>query len=556
MNEKNKNVEVESENWKSDDARQERRERLSQLNDNEGNKKPIKEKGNLGRVIAIVVALAILIGFAVWFAMSMGLRQRYTTAFSVLYDENATVEETAASEESTEETATAATSSETTEATTKELKGKVIENISVAEANIYLGLMSQQFIQGGAFSQTGQDMLSQPSQFTPDGTLRDDMLTTIESQALNGTYFYWKAKQQGMELDEQDEKNLENIIEQYRSIASQSQVTLNHYLSIMFGPGVNESEFRSFFEKNQLGNKYYNSVVDAFTYDQATMDAKYEENPDQYNVVDYRSYLFDGKAATDTDADAAVEPDLEKAKADAEAFAAKITDEESFKKEVNTLNIKDTTAQPNETEETDTSLTTGARQATLSLPLSTFLFSPERQANDIEVIEDTNGYRVVMFINKYKPENIGTYDSRHILFMVEEDNEEKSDEKMKAKAEEILAEFEAGDKSEESFAALATEYSEDPGSALNGGLTENIAPGQFVPEYEEFCLDPARKPGDVGIVKTTYGYHIIYFKDSVEQWYASVLQDLRFADEQAFMTEVQQKISIRREDGAKLFGRK
>lgn len=84
-----------------------------------------------------------------------------------------------------------------------------------------------------------------------------------------------------------------------------------------------------------------------------------------------------------------------------------------------------------------------------------------------------------------------------------------------AKAEEILAEFEAGEKTEESFAALAEQYSEDEGSNTNGGLYENVLEGQMVAEFNDFCFAEGRKAGDTGIVygdNGAYaGYHVMYF---------------------------------------------
>ena len=84
----------------------------------------------------------------------------------------------------------------------------------------------------------------------------------------------------------------------------------------------------------------------------------------------------------------------------------------------------------------------------------------------------------------------------------------------KARAEEILAEFEAGEKTEESFAALAEQYSEDQGSNTNGGLYENIYQGQMVPEFNDFCFG-GHKPGDTAIVygeSSSYaGYHVVYY---------------------------------------------
>lgn len=40
------------------------------------------------------------------------------------------------------------------------------------------------------------------------------------------------------------------------------------------------------------------------------------------------------------------------------------------------------------------------------------------------------------------------------------------------KAQDILDEWKAGDATEDSFAALANEYSQDPGSNTTGGLNE------------------------------------------------------------------------------------
>ena len=85
-----------------------------------------------------------------------------------------------------------------------------------------------------------------------------------------------------------------------------------------------------------------------------------------------------------------------------------------------------------------------------------------------------------------------TVNVRHILVNAEADADgnytDEAKAAAKARAEEILAEFEAGDKTEDSFAALAEQYSEDPGSNTNGGLYENVAKGQMVQEFNDFCF--------------------------------------------------------------------
>ncbi|MBC7862356.1 MAG: peptidylprolyl isomerase [Bacteroidia bacterium] len=60
----------------------------------------------------------------------------------------------------------------------------------------------------------------------------------------------------------------------------------------------------------------------------------------------------------------------------------------------------------------------------------------------------------------------------------------------------------------ESFAVLATLYSEDPGSAQKGGLYENTCRGQFVPEFDAAAF--RLKPGEISeVIETAYGYHVI-----------------------------------------------
>ena len=122
----------------------------------------------------------------------------------------------------------------------------------------------------------------------------------------------------------------------------------------------------------------------------------------------------------------------------------------------------------------------------------------------------------------------GTYvNVRHILVMPEGGTTDESgkttysDEEWAAcekKAQAILDEWLAGDATEDSFAALAEEKSEDPGSNTNGGLYENVYQGQMVETFNDWCFDESRAAGDYGLVKTNYGYHIMYFVSSTPIW--------------------------------------
>lgn len=93
-------------------------------------------------------------------------------------------------------------------------------------------------------------------------------------------------------------------------------------------------------------------------------------------------------------------------------------------------------------------------------------------------------------------------------------------------AEEILNQWKAGTADEAYFAQLATEKTEDPGSQATGGLYTNVYEGQMVPEFNDWCFDDSRQTGDTGLVRTSYGYHVMYFVDGAETWYRATKQSI------------------------------
>lgn len=126
---------------------------------------------------------------------------------------------------------------------------------------------------------------------------------------------------------------------------------------------------------------------------------------------------------------------------------------------------------------------------------------------------------------------------RHILIQPTETNEDGSFtdaawDAAKEEADRIYAEWEDSDRSEDSFAALAQEYSVD-GSSVNGGLYENVYPGQMVTEFNDWCFDDARKVGDYGMVKTRFGYHIMFYSGVGEEIYWPTVVKEDYLNDQA-----------------------
>ena len=124
---------------------------------------------------------------------------------------------------------------------------------------------------------------------------------------------------------------------------------------------------------------------------------------------------------------------------------------------------------------------------------------------------------------------------RHILIMPEgatsdtirtEEFPEEAWAASEQRAKDVLEMWKTGEMTEDSFAALAREHSEDDGSKANGGLYEDVSEGQMVAEFNDWCFDAGRQPGDFDIVKTDFGYHIMYFCQSRPQWKDYAREDL------------------------------
>ena len=116
------------------------------------------------------------------------------------------------------------------------------------------------------------------------------------------------------------------------------------------------------------------------------------------------------------------------------------------------------------------------------------------------------------------------------------------------KAASILEEYNAGEKTEDAFAALAEQYSSDKasleeGGTTSGGLYEDVQKGQMVEPFENWVYDASRQVGDVGIIQTSYGWHIMYFvsKHDDPVWketiVSSIVDELLKTEEEAVTAE-------------------
>jgi peptidyl-prolyl cis-trans isomerase C len=137
--------------------------------------------------------------------------------------------------------------------------------------------------------------------------------------------------------------------------------------------------------------------------------------------------------------------------------------------------------------------------------------------------------------------------ARHVLLQLGPDASPEARDSVEAQIEDIRARAAAG----EDFTALASTYSQDPGSAQRGGDLGFFARGAMVAPFETAAF--ALQPGEVSpVVRTDFGYHVIKVEERREPSYAerrdafaqSLKTDIVLETEQAFVDSLMESREI------------
>lgn len=357
------------------------------------------------------------------------------------------------------------------------------------------------------------------------------------------------AKLNSIELTEKEKQFLANNIESARAgIKEQYDQTIEEYLKSVYGPKMTEELFRRITEEQYLMNKIDEIKTKLYTdgYTTEGIEKIYKEKIKTYGVADLRAYIVVADTVIDEGNEKVTKETMAQAKKDAEKFAASVIDDTSFKEKAAYYEQLENNADYEKLLADDSYTLVEAitfDNITVQLgssELAEWVFEEGRKSGDTFVFErEDTGYGVCMISKPvHKPETTYTYSVRHILFEFTKDGnvDTTADAKildtkkydavidididpvttkepaLYMKAQDVLVDYLEGERTEESFGELAKEYSAD-GNAAQGGIYTDVPQGQMVPEFEGWGIAEGRKPGDVGIVETSYGYHIMYSVD-------------------------------------------
>lgn len=340
-------------------------------------------------------------------------------------------------------------------------------------------------------------------QYDENQTWADYIYDATITNMTQVTVLYDQAMANGYQLTAENQENIDANIASVQSYAtSYGYQNLNQFLAASYGKGMNEQLYRDLLTRLEIADAYSRQVSDSFTYSEQELKDYYAENADTLDFITYYYYMV----STGSTAFEELEDDAKAAAAhDAAVEIADATDLEELN-----ANIQDFTGDASE------ALMMSYQSPNIGEDYREWLLDGARKNGETTVVDTESGSYVVMFSDRNK-NDYKLVDMRHILINAVADEEGNVTEEAlataKATAEDLLAQWQA-DPTEENFAALANEYSEDEGSNTKGGLYERVYKNFMVDEINSFLFEEGTKVGDAKVVygnNGSYeGYHVVY----------------------------------------------
>lgn len=372
------------------------------------------------------------------------------------------------------------------------------------------------------------------------------------------TTYYSKALEEGVTLTSAQKKTIDKQISTLKDSASQNDVSLDQYIKANFGTYCSEDTIRIMLEQYYLSANYKGKFKCETKVTDNDVDKYYNDHKNDYKKIEFYYIASPYDATDDNSKNESIKT--------AEKIMAKMKDKKSVialvpevyssyidsqvkssMEQDSTLTEKKAREEAVKSYESNVVTTVSGSDSPFDDKMNTWLFSDDTKVGSKKYyIDESAGYiYIVLKTSKASVEENETYTVRHILVAPESgsnsssstsEKTEYTDEQWaaaKKKADSILAKFNKTDKSEYEFAKLAEQYSTDSASTSSGsndsfgGLYESVTLGQMVPDFEKWSIDDSRKYGDTGIVKSDYGYHIMFFINDCPEYQSKIIAQIK-----------------------------
>ena len=196
----------------------------------------------------------------------------------------------------------------------------------------------------------------------------------------------------------------ESFVTEFKEAADSSGVSVKEFYKENFGSYATKKNTEPFIREGMLANAYYDELLETNTPSDEDIKAYYEENKQDYDKVDYRSFTFTADVsaeATEEEINAA----MDEIGAKAEEMMQARMDGSDFE-ELCIENSSDEAKEGYEDPETEYSLSEGRYYSGITATVADWLYEDNRQEGDITVLKDEvyNQYYVVEFVRRYYDE--------------------------------------------------------------------------------------------------------------------------------------------------------
>lgn len=389
----------------------------------------------------------------------------------------------------------------------------------------------------------------------------DHLLDLAVESLTNSTALAARARSEGFSLTGESQSQLDSFLTQLNTAWVGQATSREALIRANYGPYMTYDRLVELMSQELLASDYAQAKLDEIDHPDADYDAYYKEHADELDTVTYTYFLFraslpatdaDGNSIERTDDETAAQ--MEDAKAEQKALA------EELKSKLEGGADPEALGEEYKERMYSSSLSNRSTGSGLSYyPYGEWLLDSARKTGDTDLFErdytSSYNYYVIVYEGRALVQE-PAYDVRHILIQAGDGTNPTQAEydEAETKARSVLDEWKAGEATEDSFAALVSANTSDTASASSGGLYSNITAGSnYEQAFLDWTVDPARRPGDTGLVKTGYGWHVMYFvasKDPV--WKQTTAAALQNQDYEALTGSASQGWTISRGMGMNL----
>ncbi len=236
-------------------------------------------------------------------------------------------------------------------------------------------------------------------QYSEDMTWKDLFDEMTVEQIKQTRVMVKEAGEKGFTYDTNED--YESFLTSVQSYADSAGVTVKEYYKQNFGEYATQKNIEPFVRENMLASAYYSHLLEENAATDEEVSAYYDEHKQDYDKVDYRSFIFTAELAEDAD-DAAIANAMKELEGKANAMMEARKDGEDFEA-LCAENASEDARANYEDAESEYSLTEGRYFSGTSSVISGWLYEDGRKEGDITVLADETAhqYYVVEFVKRY-----------------------------------------------------------------------------------------------------------------------------------------------------------